>query len=110
LRKEAAETEVEIEQVSSEEDNDDEKDQEAWPSGSSDDDIPIRFPRVKFWFKCPICLSNMYEHKNNVLFYINNFIAKEMGRPTWSKSIASFPGCSKHTCVTCDDHELYMLG
>jgi hypothetical protein len=79
LRKEAAETEVEIEQVSSEEDNDDEKDQEAWPSGSSDDDIPIRFPRVKFWFKCPICLSNMYEHKNNVLFYINNFIAKEMG-------------------------------
>jgi hypothetical protein len=79
LRKEAAETEVEIEQVSSEEDNDDEEDQEAWPSGSSDDDIPIRFPRVKLWFKCPICLSNMYEHKNNVLFYINNFIAKEMG-------------------------------
>jgi hypothetical protein len=74
LRKEAAEKE----------DNDDEEDQQAWPSGSTDDDgpiNPIRFPRVMHWLKCPICLNYLYEHKNGLLFHIENFIKDEMSPP-----------------------------
>jgi hypothetical protein len=76
--KEAVGKEAEIKLVPSEKDDDNEEDQEAWPSGSSDDDSPIRFPRVKRWFKCSIFLKNMYEHKNSVLSDIDNFIAEEM--------------------------------
>jgi hypothetical protein len=68
LRKEAAEKE----------EDDDELDQQAWPSGSSDDDDPIRFPRVKRWFKCPICLKHLYLHKNNLFGHIKNFIMEEL--------------------------------
>jgi hypothetical protein len=69
-------------EVAEKDDDDDElEDQEAWPLGSSGDDGPIRFSRVKRWFKCPICLNNMYEHKNSVLFHIKNFITEEMGLP-----------------------------
>jgi hypothetical protein len=53
LRKEATKKEV----VEKKDDGDDDEDQEALPSGSSDADdpiSPIRFPRVKHWFKCPI--------------------------------------------------------
>jgi hypothetical protein len=64
-----------------EKEDDDEEDQEARHSGSSDDDgpiSPIRFPRVKRWFKCPICLNYLYEQKNNLLFHTKNFIMDEM--------------------------------
>jgi hypothetical protein len=77
LRKEATKKEA----VKKKDDNDDDEDQEALPSGSSDADgpvSPIRFPRVKHWFKCPICFNYLYEHKNNFLFYIENFIKDEM--------------------------------
>jgi hypothetical protein len=67
LRKEAAEKE----------DDDDEEDQQAWPSGSSDEDGPIRFSRVKYWFKCP-CLNHLYQHKNSLLCHIKNFIMEEL--------------------------------
>jgi hypothetical protein len=102
-KKEAAEKEAEIELVPLEEDevvsppavqadwgssdnDDDEEDQEAWPSGSSDDEYncdegPIKFPKVKSWFKCPIYLREMYEHMNSVLFHIHSFIAEEIGPP-----------------------------
>jgi hypothetical protein len=49
-KKEAAEKEV-----AEKETTENDVDQWAWPSGSSDDDgpvSPIRFPRVKHWFKC----------------------------------------------------------
>jgi hypothetical protein len=63
----------------------DEGDQAAWPWGSSDNDYdnegPIRFPKVKCWFKCLICLRDWYEHKNSVLFHIHKFIKEEMGPP-----------------------------
>jgi hypothetical protein len=55
LRKEAVEKEA-----AEKEDDDDEEDQQAWPSGRNYDDGPIssiRFPKVKCWFKCPICLN-----------------------------------------------------
>jgi hypothetical protein len=50
---------------------------------SNDDDpvSPIRFPIIKRWFKCPICLKYLYEHKNNLLFHIKNFITDEMSLP-----------------------------
>jgi hypothetical protein len=64
-------------------DNDDEEDQEAWPSSSDDDGpiSPIRFPIIKHWFKCPICLNYLYEHKNSLLFHIKNLIIDEMLTP-----------------------------
>jgi hypothetical protein len=68
-------------EVAEKEDNDDEEDQEVWPSGSSDDDGPIssiRFPRVKRWFNCPICLNYLYQHNNSLLFRIENFITDKM--------------------------------
>jgi hypothetical protein len=74
LRKEATEKE----------DDDGEEDQQAWPSGSSDDDgpvSPIRFPRVKRWFKCPICLNHLYQHKNSLFGHIENFIMDELSTP-----------------------------
>jgi hypothetical protein len=63
------------------EDNDDEEDQQVWPSGSSNDDSPvspIRFPRVMHWLKCPICLNYLYEHNNGFLFHIESFIKDAM--------------------------------
>jgi hypothetical protein len=75
--KEAAKKEV----TKKEEDDNEEEDQEAWPSGSSDDDSPvspIRFPRVKRWFKCPFCFNYLYKHNNGSLFHIKNFIKDEM--------------------------------
>jgi hypothetical protein len=64
LRKEAAEKD---------DDEEEEEDKEAWPSRSSDNNSPvspIRFPRVKCWFKCPTCLNYLYVHKNNFLFHV----------------------------------------
>jgi hypothetical protein len=79
LRKEATEKEV-VEK----EDDDDEEDQHAWPLGSSDDDVPIspiRFPRVKHWFKCPIFLNHLYHHKNSLFGHIKNFIMEKLSTP-----------------------------
>jgi hypothetical protein len=79
LRKEAAGKEA-----VKKEDDDNEEDQQAWPSGSNDDDgpaSPIRFPRVMRWFKCPICLNYLYEHKNGLLFHIKSFIRDAMSPP-----------------------------
>jgi hypothetical protein len=86
LRKEAGEKEATekeaAEKVSAKmEDDNDEEDQQAWPSRSSDDDdpvSPIRFPRVKHWFKCPICLKHLYQHKNSFFGHIKNFIMEEL--------------------------------
>jgi hypothetical protein len=83
LRKEAAKKEM-----AEKEDDDDEGDPLAWPSGSSDDDgpvSPIRFPRVKCWFKCPICLNHLYQHKNSLFGHIKNFIMEELSMPDMVK-------------------------
>jgi hypothetical protein len=67
-----------------EEGGDDEEDQQALPSGSSDYNnpvSPIRFPRVMSWLKCPICLNYLYEHKNGLLFHIESFIKDAMSPP-----------------------------
>jgi type IV secretory pathway VirB9-like protein len=77
---EAAEKEV-AEKEAAEEDEAEEENQQALPPGSGDDDDPIitiRFPRVKHWLKCPICLNYLYEHKNGLLFHIESFIKDEM--------------------------------
>jgi hypothetical protein len=74
-KKEAAEKEV------AEEDDNEEEDQQTLPPGSSDNDgpiSPIRFPRVKCWLNCPICLNYLYEHKNGLLFHIESFIKDKM--------------------------------
>jgi hypothetical protein len=85
LRKEAAEKEVvEKEADKKDDEEEEEEDQESWPSGSNDDDSPtspIRFPRDQHCFKCPICVNYLYEHKNILLFHIENFIKDEMSPP-----------------------------
>jgi hypothetical protein len=94
--KEAAENEA-AEKEAAEEDDDDKEDQQALPSGCSDNDIPvspIRFPRVMCWLKRPICLNYLYEHKNGLLFHIKNFIKDEMSPPTWLNNNSIFLGCS----------------
>jgi hypothetical protein len=55
--------------------------QAAWGSSDDDEGPIILFPKVKRWFKCLICLKDWYEHKDNVLFHIKNFINLEMGLP-----------------------------
>jgi hypothetical protein len=95
-KKEVAEKEV-AEKEAAEEDDDDKEDQQALPSGCSDNDIPvspIRFPRVMCWLKRPICLNYLYEHKNGLLFHIKNFIKDEMSPPTWLNNNSIFLGCS----------------
>jgi hypothetical protein len=88
LRKEAAEKEAAEKEVAkkvvAEEDDDEEEGPQALPSRSIDDNgpiNPIRFPRVMHWLKCPICLNYLYEHKNGLLFHIENFIKDEMSPP-----------------------------
>jgi hypothetical protein len=69
-------------EVAEKEDDDD--NQQAWPSRSSDNDgpiSPIRFPRVMHWLKCPICLNYLYEHKNGLFFHIKSFIKDAMSPP-----------------------------
>jgi hypothetical protein len=82
-RKEAAEKEA-AKKEAAEEDDDEEEDQQALPPRSSDDNdpvSPIRFPKVKRWLKCPICLNYLYEHKNGLLFHIESCIKDEMSPP-----------------------------
>jgi hypothetical protein len=84
LRKEEVEKESTEKEAAEKEDNNDEEDQQAWPSGSSDDGglvSPIRFPRVRRWFKCPICLNHLYQYKNSLFSYIKNFIMEELSTP-----------------------------
>jgi hypothetical protein len=81
LRKEVAQKEAAQMGATKKEDNNDEEDQEVWPSGSRDNDgsvSPIRFPRVKHWFKCSICFNYLYKHKNSLMFHIEDFIKDEM--------------------------------
>jgi hypothetical protein len=86
LRKEvtekgAPEKEVAEKEAAEKENDDDEEDQQAWPLGRSDDDgsiSRIRFPKVKRWFKCPICLNHLYQHKNSLFDHIENFIMEEL--------------------------------
>jgi hypothetical protein len=71
-------------EVVEKEDNDDEEDQQAWTLESSNNDSPInpiRFFRVKCWFKCPICLKHLYQHKNSLFSHIKNFIMEELSMP-----------------------------
>jgi hypothetical protein len=84
LRKEAVEKEAAEKQAGEKEDDGNEEDQQAWPSRSSNDDgpvSPIRFPRVKSWFNCPICLNHLYMHKNSLFSHIENFIMEKLLMP-----------------------------
>jgi hypothetical protein len=84
LRKEAVKKEAVKKEAPEKEDDNNEEDQQAWPSGSSDDNdpvSPIRFTRVKHWFKCPICVNYLYKHKNGLLFDIESFIKDAMSPP-----------------------------
>jgi hypothetical protein len=83
VEKEAVKKEVAEKEVVEKEDDDEEEDQ-FWPSGSSDDDdpvSPIRFPRVKRWFKCPICLNHLYQYKDNLFFHIEYMMTDEFLKP-----------------------------
>jgi hypothetical protein len=71
-----------------EKEEDDEKDDRSWPSGSSDDDGPFRFPRVMHWFKCSICLNHLYQHRNSLFFHIEYMMMNEFLMPDMD-SIAS---------------------
>jgi hypothetical protein len=66
--KETAEKEVVEKEVAKKED--DEEEDQSLPSGSSDDDGPVRFPGVKRWFKCPICLNHFYQYKKSLFFHM----------------------------------------
>jgi hypothetical protein len=96
LRKEGAEKEA-VKKEAVKKDNNDKEDQQALPSGSSDDDCsvsPIRFPRVMRRLKYSICHNYLYEHKNGLPFHIESFIKDEMSPPTWSNNVSIFLGCS----------------
>jgi hypothetical protein len=80
VEKEAVEKEADKKEVVEKEDDNKEEDQ-SWPSGSSDDNSPVRFPRVKCWFKCSICLNHLYQHKNNLFFRIEYMMMKEFLKP-----------------------------
>jgi hypothetical protein len=85
-------------EVTEKEEDDDEEDQQAWPSGNNDDNgpvSPIRYPRVKRWFKCPfasaICISTrtVYSATSKTSSWKNH------RRMKWSNIIASLIGCMK---------------
>jgi hypothetical protein len=101
MRKEAVEKEA-----AEKEDDNDEDDQQ---SGSSDDNGPvstIRFPRIKCWLKCPICV-NCFTSTRMVCSSISNTSSgMSCHCLTRSNNIAIFEGCSKQPCVTREDHEL----
>jgi hypothetical protein len=59
VEKEAAVKEIAEKEAAEKEDNDEKEDQ-SWPSGSSDDNGPVRLHRVKHWFMCPICFNHLY--------------------------------------------------
>jgi hypothetical protein len=106
-RKETVEKEV------AEEDDDEEEDQQALPLGSSDDDgpiSPIRFPRVKRWLKCPICLNYLYEQKNGLLFHIESFIKDEISPPPdlVEQKLHLSRLLDMQPRVICEDHELVV--
>jgi hypothetical protein len=72
------------EKEAADKEDDDDKEDQAWPSGSTDDDgpvRPIRFSNVMRWLNCPICLNYLYEHKNGLLFHIEGFIKDAMSPP-----------------------------
>jgi hypothetical protein len=42
---------------------------------------PIRFSRVKRWFKCLICFNHLYQHKNNLFCHIKYMMMDEFFTP-----------------------------
>jgi hypothetical protein len=81
--KEAAK-ETAVKEAAEKDDDEEDEDKSWWTSGSSDDDgpiRPIRFPRVKHWFKCPICLNHLYQHKNSFFFHIKYMMVDEFLMP-----------------------------
>jgi hypothetical protein len=85
VEKEAVVKEVTEKEVAKKVDGKEEEDQSWRPSGNSDDDglvSPIRFPRVKRWFKCPICFNQLYQHKNSLLFHIKYMMMDEFLTPS----------------------------
>jgi hypothetical protein len=76
VQKEAAKKEATEKEVARKEDDDEEEDQ-SWPLESSNNDDPIRFPRVKCWLKCPICPNSLYQHKNSLFFHIEYMMMNE---------------------------------
>jgi hypothetical protein len=78
--KEAVEKEAAEKEAAKKEDNDEKEDQSR-PSGSNNDDSPIRFPGVKRWFKCPICFNHLYQHKNNLFFHIEYMMMNGFSMP-----------------------------
>jgi flagellar biosynthesis GTPase FlhF len=72
--KEAAEKEVVEKEAVETEDNEEEEDPSWQPSESSDDDSPI-------CFRCPICFSHLYQHKNSLFFHIKYMITDEFSPP-----------------------------
>jgi flagellar biosynthesis GTPase FlhF len=76
----AVEKEASEKEAVEKEDEEEEEDQSWRPSGSNDNDghiSPIKFPRVKRWFKCPICFNHLYQHKNSLFFHINYMMMDE---------------------------------
>jgi hypothetical protein len=80
VEKEAVEKESAEKNATEKEDDDEEEDQ-SWPSRSSDDDGPIRFPRVKHCFKCPICHNYLYQYKNSLFFHNEYMMMDEFLKP-----------------------------
>jgi hypothetical protein len=80
VEKEVVEKEAAEKEAVEKEDDEEEEDQSWRPSGSSDNDSlvsPIRFPRVKRWFKCPICFNHLYQHKDILFFHIKYMMMDE---------------------------------
>jgi hypothetical protein len=73
-----------VEKEAAEKEDEEEEDQPWRPSGSSNDEgpiSPIRFSRVKRWFKCLICFNHLYQHKNNLFCHIKYMMMDEFFTP-----------------------------
>jgi hypothetical protein len=82
--KEAVEKEAAEKEAAEKEDDKEEEDQSWRPSGSNDDNgpvKPIRFPRFNRWFKCPICFNHLYQHKKSLFFHIKYMMMDEFSTP-----------------------------
>jgi hypothetical protein len=82
--KEAVEKKAVEKEAAEKEDGEEEEDQYWRPSRRSNDDdpvSPIRFLRIKRWFKCPICFNHLYQHKNSLFFHIKYMMMDEFSTP-----------------------------
>jgi hypothetical protein len=106
IRKELAKKEVKIQPIPSKEHDNEELDQEVWPSGSSNNKRPSDSPKSSNGSSVPFA-SGKYMSTRIMCSSTSTTSSRRIwGHLMWLNNIINFLGCSKHTSVPCDDHEL----